>query len=82
MATLTLTLAPEIIEAARLEAERRHTTLDQLVADTLASVATKKPNDDFGHAKLVRLMARAPLGNIGKPLTRDEIYAERTWPRS
>jgi hypothetical protein len=56
--------------------------LDQLVADSLSTVAANKPADDYGHAELVRLMARAPLGEIGKPLTRDEIYAERTWPRS
>ena len=82
MATLTLTIDPELLEAAKLEAERRQITLDQLVAESLSPIAPIKANGDYGHAELVRLMARAPLGDIGKPLTRDEIYAERSWPRS
>jgi hypothetical protein len=82
MATLTIAIDPAILEAAKLEAERRQMTLDQFVAESLSSTATSKPVDDYGHADLVRLMARAPLGEIGKPLLRDEIYEERSWPRS
>ena len=82
MATLTLTIGPELLEAAKLEAERGQITLDQLVIELLSTLAPNKADNDYGHAELVRLMARAPLGEIGKPLTRDELYAERTWPRS
>jgi hypothetical protein len=82
MASLTLTIDPEILEAAKLEAERRQTTLDQLVAELLKSVSCTEPPRDRDNSALLRLMERSPLGDIGKPLTREEIYAERTWPRS
>ena len=82
MATLTLTLDPEIIEAAKLEAERRHITLDQLVSDRLATVvAPRRPNRE-ANRRHIELMNSSPLGKIDKPLTREEIYAERSWPRS
>jgi len=82
MATLTVTIDPEILEAAKREAERRETTLEQLVADLLKTVAAEGPPRDRDNSALLRLMERGPLGDIGKPLTREEIYAERTWPRS
>jgi hypothetical protein len=81
MATLTLTIDPELLEAAKLEADRRHTTLDQLVADSLAGLSQPRPTAEDNRA-LIELMYTSPLGEIGKPLTREEIYAERTWPRS
>jgi hypothetical protein len=81
MASLTLTIDAEILEAAKLEAERRHTTLDQLVAESLAAVAPKRVTDE-DKEELIRLMKERPLGSIDRPLTREEIYAERTWPRS
>jgi hypothetical protein len=83
MATLTLTIDPAVLEAARLEAARRQITLDQLISDSLASIANAEADDDHGHADLVRLMALSPLGDIGELPTREEIYAERLrWPRS
>ena len=82
MATLTVTIDPEILEAAKREAERRQTTLEQLVADLLKTVASEGPPRDHDNSALLRLMERGPLGDIGKPLTREEIYAERSWPRS
>ena len=81
MANLTLTIDPEILEAAKLEAERRQTTLDQLVAELLRTVAPPAPAER-DTSNLVRLMNEGALGHIDRPLTREEIYAERTWPRS
>jgi len=81
MASLTIAIDPEILEAAKLEAARRQTSLDQLVADYLTTVASpesKKSNRDA----LLRLIQQSPLGDIDRPLTREEIYAERSWPRS
>ena len=43
MATLTLTIDPEILEAAKLEAERRQTSLDKLVTEYVANVASTEP---------------------------------------
>ena len=44
MASLTIAIDPEILEAAKLEAERRHVSLDQMVADYLATHrACKRP---------------------------------------
>jgi Family of unknown function (DUF6364) len=82
MATLTLTIDPEVLEAAKLEAERRQTSLDKLVSEYVASVAGTGSTRKRDNSALLRLMERGPLGDIGKPLTREEIYAERTWPRS
>lgn len=81
MATLTVTIEPELLEAARLEAERRHTSLDQLVVDYLSTVASPQPGER-DTTELVRLMNEGVLGHIDRPLTREEIYADRTWPRS
>jgi hypothetical protein len=81
MATLTVTVDPELLEAAKLEAERRHITLDQLIADSIASVAPPRPTAE-DNERLIRLMNERPLGTIDRPLTREEIYEERTWPRS
>jgi hypothetical protein len=46
MATRTVTLGPEILEAARLEAECRNTILDQVVADR---VSTYVPRSGAGY---------------------------------
>ncbi len=81
MATLTLTIDPELLEAAKLEAERRHVSLDRMVTDYLSGVAQPKPSKADREA-LIRLMYEGRLSNIDRPLTREEIYAERTWPRS
>ena len=81
MATLTVSIDPAVLEAARLEADRRHVSIDQLVADTLAAVAHSGPTDE-DNRKLLELMYRSPLGRVDKPMSREEIYAERTWPRS
>jgi len=81
MATLTITLEPTVLEAAKSAAERRKITLDQLIAESLTMVASPPPTDADNEA-LIRLMNEGILGHIDRPLTRDEIYAERTWPRS
>ncbi len=80
MASLTIAIDPEVLEAARLEAERRHVSLDKIVADYLATIAPL--NREKSNAELLRLMNEGPLGHIDRPMTREEIYAERTWPRS
>jgi hypothetical protein len=83
MATLTLTLDPEIIEAAKLEAERRHITIEQLFADSVNTFTPVRPSRKRDNSNLVRLMNEGVLGDLGKLPTREEIYAERTqWPRS
>jgi hypothetical protein len=81
MATLTIAIDPELLEAAKLEAERRNITLDELVADKLAAVALPRPARKDSR-RLIELMYSSPLGKVDKPLTREEIYAERSWPRS
>ncbi len=82
MASLTLTIDPEILEAAKLEAERRQITLDRLVEDTLAAAA-KSRLTEADKNDLIQMMREGVLGDLGKLPTRDEIYAERTqWPRS
>jgi hypothetical protein len=81
MASLTIAIDPEVLEAAKLEAERRHVSLDQIVADYLATLAHPGPTDE-DNRELLELMHRGPLGDLGKLPTREEIYAERTWPRS
>ncbi len=75
------TLSPELPEAAKAEAERRHTSVDKLVTDSLAAAVPKR-RDPERVRKFIELMNSGPLGHIDKPLTREEIYAERTWPRS
>lgn len=80
MASLTIQIDPELLQAANSEAERRHTSVDQLVTDYLTEVA-KRPSEDDIRA-FIDLMNRGPLGKIERLLTREEIYAERTWPRS
>jgi hypothetical protein len=81
MATLTVTIDPEILEAAKREAERRQITLDQLVTDRHTTVVPQKPVEK-SNQRLIELMNEGVLGHIDRPLTREEIYAERTWPRS
>jgi hypothetical protein len=82
MASLTIAIDPEILEAARVEAERRKTSLDQMVAEFFTSV-TREAESKRNSQELVRLMNEGVLGAIDRPLTREEIYAERMrWPRS
>ena len=82
MASLTIAIDPEILEAARLEAERRRITLDQFVADSVSTYTPTRPRKRDNSA-LVRLMEDGVLGDLGKLPTREEIYAERMkWPRS
>jgi hypothetical protein len=82
MATLTIAIDPELLEAAKLEAERRQISLDQLVADTLAAAA-KSRLSEADKNELIQMMHEGVLGDLGELPTRDEIYAERTrWPRS
>ena len=81
MASLTITIEPELLEAAKAEAERRHTSVDKLVTDSLAAAVPKRPNEERVRA-FIELMNSGPLGDLGKLPTREEIYAERTWPRS
>jgi hypothetical protein len=71
---------PELLEAAKRTAELRKTTLDQLVCEYLSSISNTSTPES--RQRLIELMHEGPLGDIGKPLTREEIYAERTWPRS
>jgi hypothetical protein len=82
MATLTIKLEPELLQAAQQQAEQRNITVEQFIADTIATVlpSTGHPYDN---STLVRLMDEGILGDLGPLPTRDEIYAERTqWPRS
>jgi hypothetical protein len=81
MATLTVTLDPAVLEAAKREAQDRNTSIEQMVSDYLCGLAKTPPTDEQIEA-LIRLMHEGPLGTIDRPLTREEIYAERTWPRS
>jgi hypothetical protein len=81
MATLTISIDPELLEAAKLEAERRNITLDQFFADSVSTYTNRPRKRD--NSALVCLMEEGVLGDLGKLPTREEIYAERTqWPRS
>jgi hypothetical protein len=81
MATLTITLDPELLEAAQREAELSQTTVEELVIDFLRTIARPRPTNEEIE-RMIELMKQGPLGTIDRPLTREEIYAERTWPRS
>jgi hypothetical protein len=81
MASLTIAIDPAILEAARLEAECRQMSLDQMVSDYLVTVAHASESQANAE-NLIRLMNEGVLGDIDRPMTREEIYAERTWPRS
>jgi hypothetical protein len=81
MAILTIAIDPELLEAAKLEAERRHITLDQFFADSVSTYTPTRPSRKRDNSNLIRLMNEGALGKIDRPLTREEIYAERTWPR-
>jgi predicted HicB family RNase H-like nuclease len=45
VATLTVTIDPEILEAAKREAERRQTTLEQFVIERLRTLLSQKPEE-------------------------------------
>ena len=81
MASATFIIDDDILDAARLEAERRQTSLDQMVANYVASVAHVGRRSTNAE-NVIRLMNEGALGDIDKPMTREEIYAERTWPHS
>ena len=82
MASLTIAIDPELLEAAKLEAERRHITLDELVSDRIRGISRSRTTPAEREA-LIALMREGPLGDLGPLPTRDEIYEERTrWPRS
>jgi len=83
MATLTVQLDAELLKAANSEAERRHTSVDQLVSDYFAGLTGSVASDPVNKSEeLIRLMYEGRLGHIDVPLTREEIYADRVWPRS
>jgi len=91
MESLTVAIDAETLDAARLQAERRNTSLDQMVSDYVASVAhggerdeaSLKADREENRHRLLELINQGVLGDLGKLPTRDEIYAERTrWPRS
>lgn len=77
MATLTIPIDPELLQAAKLEAQRRHISLDQMVNKYLTAVAHPSPSDT-DMEELKSLMDEGRIGVIARPLTREEIYAERT----
>ena len=79
MATLTVALEPEILEIAQSEAQRRNLSIDQLVAELIEQHI---PDRERARTEILRMLNEGILGDIGRPLTRDEVYAERTWPRS
>jgi len=81
MATLTITLDPEVLQTAQREAEIRHTSVEDMLSDYLRGLPKAPPTDE-DIEELIRLIDEGPLGTIDRPLTREEIYAERTWPRS
>ncbi len=64
MATLTITLKPGILQAAQQQAEQRHITVEQFVADTIATVLPT-PERPFDNSALVRLMEKGILGDLG-----------------
>ena len=81
MATLTVTLDPAVLEAAKLEARSRNTTVEEMVGEYLLGLA-RSPLTAEEKQRFIQHMYEGPLGDIDRPLTREEIYAERTWPRS
>jgi hypothetical protein len=82
MATYTLTIDAELLEAAKVEAERRNKSLDQMFSEYIAAIA-HHPETERNADNLIRLMEEGLFGDVGKLPTREEIYEERMqWPRS
>ncbi len=79
MATLIITVEPGILQAAQQQAEQRNITVEQFLADTIATVlpTTERP---FDNSALVRLMEMGLLGDLGPLPTRDVIYPGRARP--
>ncbi|HEX3357598.1 MAG TPA: DUF6364 family protein [Tepidisphaeraceae bacterium] len=73
---VTLRLDDAILQKARHEAVQQNRSLSQWLADLILQAVSR--DSDFTSAKrraIKRLKKGLDLG--GKPLTRDEIYAER-----
>lgn len=82
MSTYTLTIDAELLAAAKVEAERRNMSLDQMISEYVSSIANPGKTERSAD-NLIRLMEEGLFGDVGKLPTRDEIYEERMrWPRS
>ena len=69
MKNITLSADEGLIELAREEARRRHTTLNALFRDWLAEIACR----DERRERIGRLMEDSVKYRAGGPFTRDEM---------
>jgi hypothetical protein len=74
MKNVTVTMEESVAEWARLEAARRNTSVSRLVGEMLAE---KMRHDDAYERAMREALTFKALPFEGRPLTRDEIYAER-----
>ncbi len=69
MKNITLSAEEELIELAREEARRRHTTLNALFRDWIGELARR----DERREQVSRLMEEAKKYQAGGPFTREEM---------
>ena len=77
MVTVTFEIDSETLQAARIQAERRNTSIEEMVLEYIANLAHAGPTEE-DNKRLIELIHSSPLGDLGKLPTREEIYAERT----
>ena len=78
MKNVTLAIDEELLERARVLAERRKTTLNAMVRSLLANEVEQEDRIAWARQGMKRLMEESPL-DLGSDFkwNRDEIYAER-----
>jgi hypothetical protein len=82
MKNMTLAIDEGVLEKARAYAKRRGTTINALVREHLASVASEDERIEEGRRGLLELMDNS-TGRLGPNYkwNREEIYADRMFPR-
>lgn len=74
MKNVTITMDDAVADWARMEAARRNTSVSRLVGELLAE---KMRHDDAYERAMHEALKFKSLPFEGRPLTREEIYAER-----
>lgn len=69
----TIDLPEDVVERAKIEAAKRHTTLKNLVIEGLEEVLRKDAPEVMVDGALQRLQKGLHLG--GRPLTREDLHA-------
>jgi hypothetical protein len=82
MATVVLDVSPEVLEHAKERAASQNTTVERVLEESLANFAEGHVVEERKGARLLALLDKGLYHLNSAPLTREETYAERTWPRS